>query len=118
MHAVSTLEKSSEGGVWEVVLHFEKMDEFGHSAAFFNHLFEIEVRVLNELVDCFLVSEDTILVRFRVLKHTKVGFTRHQKSLLDNVDKTESEEVERNVHEIRCGERHQSKNADLVTDNL
>ena len=53
-----------------------------------------------------------------MLEDTKVGLTGHQQTLLDDIDETETEEVQWDVHEIRCGQRHQTKDIDLIADDL
>ena len=84
-----------------MVLHFEEMDKFGHAATLFNDLFQVEVRVGDEFVNCFLVGENAILVRLTVLENTEVWLSRHEQTLLNNVDEAKSEEIERNMHEVR-----------------
>jgi len=70
VHAVTALEESGERSVWEVILHLEQMDKLGHTAALLDDLLQVEVRVADELVDCFLVGEDTVLISLTVLEHT------------------------------------------------
>ena len=102
MHAIATLEKRGERSIWEVVLHLQQMDQFWHSAAFFDDLFEVDVGVADKLVNRFLISKDTVLIRLLVLEHTKVGFTGHQEALLNDVNEAEAKEIQWNVHEIGC----------------
>lgn len=118
MHAISALEKGSKGRIWEVVLHLEQVDKLWHASTLLNDLFKVEVWVLDEFVDGFLISEDTILVRLTVLKDTQVGLAGHQQTLLDDVHEAEAQEIQGNVHEVGCGKRHESQNAHLVTDDL
>ena len=101
-----------------MVLHLQQVDKLGHSAALFDDLLKVEVRIRDKLVYGLLVSKHAILVRLLMLEDTQVGLTGHQQALLDNVDETETEEVQWDVHEIRCGQRHQTKDIDLVTDDL
>lgn len=114
MHTVTTLQESGKGSIREVILHLEQVDQFGHDAALLNHGVEVVVGVLNKFLDRLLVSKYTVLLV--IFKHTEVGFTGHQKSLLNNVYKTESKEVQRNVHEVGCVERHFSD--DVIADNF
>lgn len=100
MHTIAALEEGSERRIWEVVLHLEQVDEFGHSTALLDDLIKVEVRVGDELVNCFLVSKDTILVRLTVFEHTKVGLSGHQEPLLNDIHQTEAKEVQRDVHEV------------------
>jgi len=76
------------------------MNEFGHSAALLNNLFEVEVRISDEFVNGFLVSEYTIFVCFLVLEDTKVGLSWHQEALFNNIHETETEEVQWDMHKI------------------
>ena len=61
-----------------------------------------------------MVGEYTVFLI--ILKNSKVWFSWHQKAFLDNVDETESQEVERDVHEVRRAIGHQPD--DLVAHNL
>ena len=101
-----------------MILHLEQVNQLRHTTALLYDLLEVEIRVANEFVDGFLIGEHTVLVGLAVLEHTKVGLSRHEESLLNDVDKTEAEEVQRDVHEVRGGQGHESEDADLVTDDL
>ena len=103
MHAVTALKECGKRGVREVVLHLQQVNQLWHVAALFNDLFEVEIRVCDEFVNRFLVSENTILISFTVLKHAQVRLAWHEQTLLDDVDQTEAEEVEWNMHEVWCG---------------
>jgi hypothetical protein len=70
VHAVAALKKSGERGVWEMVLHLEQMDKLWHTATLLYDLLQVEVGVADELVNCFLVGEDAVLIRLTVLEHT------------------------------------------------
>lgn len=100
MHAVTTLQECCKRCIREMILHLQQMNELGHSAALLNNLFEVQVRISDEFIYGFLVSEDTIFVRFLVLEDTKVGLSWHQKALLNNIYETETEEVQWDMHEI------------------
>lgn len=67
------------------------MDQFRSVTANLNDLIQVLVGVFDELVNCFLVSEDAVLLL--VLKHAEVGFAWHQKSSFDDVNQAESKEV-------------------------
>ena len=90
-----------------MLLHFEEMDELGHSAALLHNILQVHVGVSNELVDCLQISKDTVL--FVVLEDSKVWFTWHEEAMLYDIDQTETEEVQWDVHELWCRVRHQSQ---------
>lgn len=79
------------------------MNELWHDAALFNNLFEEEVRVRDEFVDRFLISENAILVRLTMLEHAQIWLTGHKQALLDDVNEAEAEEIQRDVHKVRRG---------------
>ena len=114
MHAVAALEERGERGIREMVLHFQKMNQLGHYAALLNNGVKVVVGVLDELLNCLLVSEHTVL--FVVLEHTQVGLARHEQALLHDVHETEAEEVEWNVHEVWRVEGHLTN--DVVTHDF
>lgn len=82
------------------------MDKLWHSSALDNYLIEVPVRVINELVYTLLICEHTIFLV--VFENTKIWLSRHEKTLLNDVDEAETQEVERNMHEIGCAIWHQS----------
>lgn len=101
MHTVTTLKKSSEGSIREMILHLEQMDKLGHLTAFLYNLIKEVSRVVREFLNGLLVSENAVLFVHSEFVHTKVRFTRHQKAILDNVNKAEAKEIKRNMHEVR-----------------
>jgi len=110
MHTVFSLEESSQWGFWEAILHFKEMYHFWHASALFHNLIQILVWGIYKFINWVLIGEHAILLI--VLEHTQVWFSRHQKSLFNNIDKTETKEIKRNVHEIRRTIWHQSN--DLI----
>jgi hypothetical protein len=106
MHAVLALKQSCKGSVWEKVLHFEKMDQLRHLSALLDDCVEIFIWVNNELFDGLLVCKYTVLLL--VFKDTEIWLSRHQETLFNNVDKAETEEIQRDMHEIRSVVRHQT----------
>ena len=117
MHAVLALEECGEGGLWEVILHLEQVDELGLATAPLDDLVQVLLWLLDELVDAHFVSEHAILLS--VLEDTEVGFSRHEEAiLLNNVDKAEAEEVERDMHEVGGAVRHQTDDVGVGPDYL
>jgi hypothetical protein len=88
MHSIFALEKGSERGIREVVLHFQQVNELRHSAALLDDMLEILVWVTNELVNGLLVCEHTVFLV--IFEHSKVGLSRHQKTLLNDVNQAET----------------------------
>jgi hypothetical protein len=81
------------------------MNQFWLSSATFYYFIEILFWLTNELFNTLFISKDAIF--FSVLKHTKVWLSRHQQTLvLNDVDETETQEIKRDVHEIRSAIRH------------
>ena len=78
VHAIATLKKGCKRSVWEMVLHLKEMDQLRHAAALLYDLLKIEVRVLDEFVDCFLVGKHTVFVCLTVLEHTEIWLSWHQ----------------------------------------
>lgn len=109
MHAVSALEQRSQGRIWEVVLHFKQMDQLWHHSALFDYFLQVLVGLCDKLFDGLKVSEDTVLVF--VLENSEVRLARHQETLFNDVDQTEAQEIEGNVHEVGRGAWHEAKNA-------
>lgn len=105
MHSVLTLQESGQGGIREVVLHLEQVNQLRHPSALLHNRVEVLVRVSYELLNRIVVSKDTVL--FGEFEHSKVRLTRHQQPFLYDVDQTEAEEVQWNVHEVRCGAGHE-----------
>ena len=98
MHSVSALKQGSQRGIREVVLHFKQMNKLWHKSALLYHFIKVFVRVSNELLNRLKVSEDAVLIV--VFKNSQVGFTWHQQSLFNDVDKAETKEVQRDMHEV------------------
>ena len=118
VHAVTALEKGGKRGVREMILHLQQVNELWHASTLLNNLLKVEVGVQDELFNGFLVSEHTVFVRFLMFEYTEVRLSWHEQALLNDVNKTETKEVQWNMHEIRSGKGHQSQNVDLVTDDL
>jgi len=64
-----------------MILHLKQMDQLWHMSTLFNNIVEIEVRVLNELLDCFLICKNTVLVI--IFKNSKVWLAWHKKTFFD-----------------------------------
>ena len=90
------------------------MDHFWHTSTLFHNLVQILIWGVDKFIYGVLIGEHAILLV--VLEHTQVWFSRHQKSLFNNIDKTETKEVQWNVHEIRRTIGHQPD--DLITHHL
>ena len=81
-------------------MHLQQVDKLWHPATLFHHLLKVEVWIRNEFVNGLLVRENAILVRLLVLKDAQVRLTWHKKPLLHDIDKAETKEVQRNMHEV------------------
>ena len=88
MHAVTALQESSQRSIREVVLHLQQMDQLRHVSAFLHDVVGVLLGVGHELLDGFLVSEDTVLVA--VFEHTEVRLSGHEQAVLNNIYKAES----------------------------
>ena len=119
MHSIPALQQGCQRSIWEVVLHLEQMNQFWHFSALLHYLFGVLTRICNELFNGLLVSEDAVLVV--IFENTEIGFTGHQQPVFHDVYQAETEEVQRNVHEVRCTVGHQSNNVisnDLTVHSL
>lgn len=90
------------------------MNHFWHTSALFNNLIQVLIWGIDKFIYGVLIGEHTIL--FVIFEHTQVWFSRHQKSLFNNIDKTETKEIKWDMHEIWRTIRHQSD--DLISHHL
>lgn len=71
-----------------MILHLEQVNQLWHVPALFDYGVQVVVRIVNELFDGLLICKNAIL--FVVLEHTKVWLSRHQQTLLNNVNEAEA----------------------------
>jgi hypothetical protein len=83
------------------------MDKLWLATAALYDLVEVRLWLRDELLDAVLISKDAIFLV--ILEDTEVGLAWHEKTMvLHDVNKTETKEVKRDVHEVRSAVWHQT----------
>jgi hypothetical protein len=90
------------------------MNKLWHLTALLHNLVKVVGGVLHKLLDCFLISKNTILFVNSVLIDTEVGLSRHEQAVFNNINKAETKEIQRNVHKVRGRIGHKAE--DVITN--
>ena len=97
-------------------LHLKQVDQLWHASALLDDLLKVHVWVRDELLNSLLVGKHTVLLI--ELEDSQVWLAWHQQSMLDNVDQTETKEVQWNMHELWSGVWHQSEDVLGLSSDL
>jgi hypothetical protein len=90
-----------------VILHLQEMDQLWLTTAALYDLVEVRLWLRDKLFDAVLVGKHAIFLV--ILEDTEVGLSWHEEPMvLHDVDKAETKEVKRDVHEVRSAVWHQT----------